>query len=71
MLSGRLRLLLGEHDLTLGAGEVAEFDTRPPHWFGKPDPTPTETLFLFGRGHRPAGRLPQGARRSTDGGVGA
>lgn len=48
VLSGRLRLLLGEQDLTLGAGEVAEFDTRTPHWFGNPDTTPTETLFLFG-----------------------
>lgn len=48
VLSGRLRLLLGEHDLTLTPGEVAEFDTRTPHWFGNPGPTPTEALCLFG-----------------------
>lgn len=48
VLSGQLRLLLGEHDLTLDAGEVAEFDTRTPHWFGNPAKTPTEALALFG-----------------------
>ena len=54
VLSGRLRLLLGEHDLTLGAGEVAEFDTRTPHWFGNRGPEPLEILSLFG---------PQGERQ--------
>ena len=34
VLNGRLRLVLGEHDLVLAAGEAAEFDTRTPHWFG-------------------------------------
>ena len=48
VLSGRLRLLLGEHDLVLGPGEVAEFDTRTPHWFGNPGPEPAEVLTLFG-----------------------
>ena len=48
VLSGRLRLLLGEHDLILTAGEVAEFDTRTPHWLGNPGPDPTEILALFG-----------------------
>jgi len=48
VLSGRLRLLLGEHDLTLTAGEVAEFDTHTPHWFGNPGPGPAEALGLFG-----------------------
>lgn len=48
VLSGRLRLLLGEHDLTLAAGEVAEFDTRTPHWFGNTSPAPLEVLSLFG-----------------------
>ena len=33
VLSGRLRLLLGEHDVTLKAGEAAEFDTHVPHAF--------------------------------------
>jgi transcriptional regulator with XRE-family HTH domain len=48
VLSGRLRLLLGEHDLILTAGEVAEFDTHVPHWIGNPGPEPTEVLALFG-----------------------
>jgi quercetin dioxygenase-like cupin family protein len=34
VLSGRLRLLLDGHDAVLGVGQVAEFDTRIPHWFG-------------------------------------
>jgi transcriptional regulator with XRE-family HTH domain len=38
VLSGRLRLLLGEHDLVLTAGEVAEFDTRVPHCVVNPGP---------------------------------
>lgn len=48
VLSGRLRLLLGEHDLTLGPGEVAEFDTRTPHAILNPGPEPVELLTLFG-----------------------
>ena len=48
VLSGRLRLLLGEHDLILAAGEVAEFDTHVPHCFVNPDPYPAEILSLFG-----------------------
>lgn len=49
VLSGNLRLILGEHDLTLKAGEVAEFDTRTPHWFGAADEHPVEYLSLFGK----------------------
>ncbi len=49
VLSGRLRLILGEHDLVLGPGEVAEFDTRVPHWFGSTGEQPAEILSLFGR----------------------
>ena len=48
VLSGRIRLLLGPHDLVLEAGEVAEFDTRTPHWFGNPGPGPAELLSLLG-----------------------
>jgi transcriptional regulator with XRE-family HTH domain len=48
VLSGRLRLLLGEHDLELGPGEVAEFDTHVPHWFGNTGEMPVEVLMLFG-----------------------
>ncbi|BCK57688.1 helix-turn-helix domain-containing protein [Nocardia wallacei] len=49
VLSGRLRLLLGGHDLELGPGEAAEFDTRQPHWFGSAGPGPVEILSIFGR----------------------
>lgn len=49
VLSGSMRLLLGEQDLVLGVGEAIEFDTRVPHWFGTADDRPTEVLSLFGR----------------------
>jgi transcriptional regulator with XRE-family HTH domain len=49
VLSGRLRLVLGEQDLVLTPGEAAEFDTRVPHWFGSADTRPVEVLSLFGR----------------------
>ena len=49
VLSGRMRLVLGDHDLVLGPGEVAEFDTRVPHWFGSTGGEPAEVLSLFGR----------------------
>jgi mannose-6-phosphate isomerase-like protein (cupin superfamily) len=48
VLSGRLRLVLGEHDLIMTAGEAAEFDTRTPHWFANPGDQPPEVLCLFG-----------------------
>ncbi|WP_406864559.1 XRE family transcriptional regulator [Streptomyces sp. HUAS MG47] len=48
VLSGRLRLVLGEHDVVLTAGEAAEFDTRVPHWFGPTPDGPVEFLSLFG-----------------------
>ena len=47
VLSGRLRLVLGEHDLVLSPGEAAEFDTRVPHWFGSAGAGPVEILSLF------------------------
>ncbi|WP_159943474.1 MULTISPECIES: helix-turn-helix domain-containing protein [unclassified Nocardiopsis] len=49
VLSGRLRLVLGEHDLVLVPGEAAEFDTRVPHWFGAAGAESVEILSLFGR----------------------
>lgn len=49
VLAGSLRLLLADHDLTLGPGEVAEFDTRHPHWFGPADDRPVEVLSLLGK----------------------
>jgi len=48
VLTGRLRLLLGDSDLVLVAGEVAEFDTRTPHAFTNPTDTATEVLMLIG-----------------------
>jgi transcriptional regulator with XRE-family HTH domain len=48
VLSGRLRLVLGEHDIVLPAGEAAEFDTRVPHWFGSADGRAVELLSIFG-----------------------
>ena len=49
VLDGRLRLVLGEHDLVLGAGEAAEFDCRTPHWFAATSAGPVEFLSLVGR----------------------
>ncbi|WP_218018245.1 helix-turn-helix domain-containing protein [Nocardia shimofusensis] len=49
VLNGRLRMVLGEHDLVLDPGEAAEFDTRVPHWFGAADEHPVEFLSLFGK----------------------
>jgi quercetin dioxygenase-like cupin family protein len=49
VLDGRLRMVLGEHDVVLVPGEVAEFDTRVPHWFGGADERPVEFLSIFGR----------------------
>jgi transcriptional regulator with XRE-family HTH domain len=49
VLSGRLRLVLGEHDLVLTTGEAAEFDTRVPHWFGSAGTAAVEFLSLFGK----------------------
>ena len=44
VLDGRLRLVLGEHDLVLSPGEAAEFDTRVPHWSGAAGAEPVEFL---------------------------
>ncbi|MFE3544374.1 helix-turn-helix domain-containing protein [Nocardia sp. NPDC059177] len=48
VLNGRLRLVLGEQDLTLPPGEAAEFDTSLPHWLGSADGGAVELLILFG-----------------------
>jgi transcriptional regulator with XRE-family HTH domain len=48
VLSGELRLILGEHDIVMQAGEVAEFDTRLPHWFGPTGDEPVEILSVHG-----------------------
>lgn len=66
VLSGRLRLVLGEHDLVLGPGEAAEFDTRTPHWFGATSAGPVEFLSLVGkqgeRAHVRAAPAPRAGR---------
>jgi transcriptional regulator with XRE-family HTH domain len=49
VLSGRMRLVLGDRDLVLGVGEAAEFDTEVPHWFGSTGEEPAEVLSIFGR----------------------
>ncbi|WP_194818358.1 helix-turn-helix domain-containing protein [Nocardia sp. XZ_19_385] len=48
VLNGRLRLMVGDRDLTLSAGEAAEFDTSLPHWLGSADGGAVELLILFG-----------------------
>jgi quercetin dioxygenase-like cupin family protein len=44
VLSGQMRLVLGDQDWVLGPGEVASFDTKVPHWFGSTGDQPTEIL---------------------------
>ena len=48
VLAGDLRLILGERELLLHPGEVAEFDTNEPHWFGPAGTQPAEILHMFG-----------------------
>lgn len=55
VLSGRLRIVLGEDDFVLEPGEAAEFSCRVPHWLGAVD-GPAEALAIFG---------PQGERIHT------
>ena len=47
VLSGRMRLILGDDDLTIEPGEAVEFSTWTPHWFGAID-EPVELIGLFG-----------------------
>ncbi len=66
VLSGQMRLILAEHDITMSPGEVAEFDTRLPHWFGPADDQPVEILSVHAshgkRMHvRAAPRRPSGS----------
>ena len=55
VLTGRLRLVLGEEDFVLEPSEAAEFSCRIPHWLGAVD-GPAEALAIFG---------PQGERIHT------
>ena len=51
-----MRLIIADHDVVLGPGEVAEFDTRIPHRFGSAGDELAEVLSVFG---------PQGERMHT------
>jgi len=48
VLSGQMRLILADRDWVVGAGEVVDFDTRVPHWFGSAGAQPAEILSMFG-----------------------
>jgi hypothetical protein len=43
-----MRLILADRDWIVGAGEVVDFDTRVPHWFGSAGAQPAEILSMFG-----------------------
>lgn len=47
VLSGRLRLRLGDQDITLTAGEAAEFDTRIPHAISAAGGRAAQVLSIF------------------------
>ncbi|MEV5576421.1 XRE family transcriptional regulator [Spirillospora sp. NPDC052269] len=64
VLSGRLRLMVGERDLTLPPGEAAEFDTSLPHWLGSADGDAVELLILFGP-HGVRSHVRTNSRRSS------
>ncbi len=57
VLSGRLRLVLGEQDFIVEPGEAVEFSTWTPHWFGAVD-GPRERIGIVG---------PQGQRLHVHG----
>lgn len=58
VLSGRLRLTLGERAFMLTPGQAAEFDTTVPHAFSAADARPVDYLSLF----TPDGRRAHGIR---------
>jgi mannose-6-phosphate isomerase-like protein (cupin superfamily) len=47
VITGRLRLLLGDDEHVIEPGEAVEFSTWTPHWFGAVD-RPVELLAIFG-----------------------
>ena len=65
VLTGRMRLIQGDRDLVLEAGEAAEFDTQQPHWFGSTGDGPAEVLSIFGR---PGEQMQLRAALGQDGG---
>jgi transcriptional regulator with XRE-family HTH domain len=48
VLSGEMRLIVADNDITMGPGEATEFDTAAPHWFGPAGDHPIEVLSLHG-----------------------
>jgi transcriptional regulator with XRE-family HTH domain len=48
VISGRLRLSLGDRDFILTPGQAAEFDTRIPHAVTNAGAEPAEVLNIFG-----------------------
>ncbi|WP_159606279.1 helix-turn-helix domain-containing protein [Agromyces humi] len=49
VLSGRVRLALGDDEIVLEAGEAAEFDTRVPHGHASASTEPAEIINLLSR----------------------
>ncbi|OMC39829.1 XRE family transcriptional regulator [Mycobacterium sp. GA-1841] len=47
VLSGQLRLILGDQDFIVKPGEAVEFSTWTPHWFGTVD-GPVEAITILG-----------------------
>ena len=73
VISGQLRLQLAEHDLVLGPGEAAEFDTRTPHALSCHGGVACELVAIFNAaGERihtraaPKSRLPRSAQDSLE-----
>jgi len=63
VLAGRIRLVLGDDDRILTAGEAVAFDTRTPHGIANAGRQPAEFLSLFG----PQGeRIHQHARHDAN-----
>ena len=47
VLSGRMRLILGDRDFTIEPGEAVEFSTWVPHWFGVVEES-VEAIMILG-----------------------
>jgi transcriptional regulator with XRE-family HTH domain len=47
VVTGRLRLILGDDDFVIDPGEAVEFSTWTPHWFGAVDGQ-VEVIAIFG-----------------------
>ncbi len=47
VLTGKLRLRLGEQDMVLSRGEAAEFDTRTPHAMSAAGGKPAQVISIF------------------------